>query len=287
MNVPVFEQKIETGYQRVLTRTYDRTYFKLVFNKRHSTVVSERKLPMQGILNFRDLGGYYTQDKRQIKWGKIYHSSALSSVTPYDRSILKKLHIETIIDFRTERERDHAPNNFQAAQMYNWPLRGNRHNFYFDEILSQRVQAETILVYDRNNFGFLWENNSDYFIKMFDMLTDETDYPVTLSCFFGKDRSAIASALILAALGVEKAVIVEDFLLYNQNINFNAIVKNADAFNFKIQEAITALYSVHRETIENAFDVIEHNYGSIDNYLEKELHLTNKKREKLRSILLY
>ncbi|MDR0546031.1 MAG: tyrosine-protein phosphatase [Dysgonamonadaceae bacterium] len=286
--LPDFEQKIETGYQRVLARANNRSYFKLVFNNpKHSIVVAERKLPTQGILNFRDLGGYDTQDKRQVKWGKIYHSSSLSMATRYDRSLLKNLYIETVIDFRSEKEREYAPAAFQAAQMYNWPLRGNPHNFFFDEILSRRVKVENILLYDQNNFSFLWENNTDYFIKMFDVLLDEKNYPVTISCFFGKDRSAIASALILAALDVEQEVIVEDFLLYNQNINLNSIVKNADAFNFEIQEAITALYSVHKETIENAFDLIKENYGSVDNYLEKELHLNNKKREKLRSILLY
>ncbi|GHU73704.1 tyrosine phosphatase [Bacteroidia bacterium] len=285
---PIFEQKIETGYQRVLARSNHRSYFKLIFNNsKHSIVVAERKLPSQGILNFRDLGGYYTQDKRQMKWGKIYHSSSLSMATHYDLNILKNLNIETVLDFRSEKEREYAPTTFQAVQIYNWPLRGNPHNFFFDEILSHRVRVENILLYDQNNFTFLWENNTDYFIKMFDVLLDEKKYPVTISCFFGKDRSAIASALILAAIGVEKEVIVRDFLLYNQNINLNSIVKNADTFNFEIQEAITALYSVHKVTIENAFDSIEDNYGSINHYLEKELNLTYKKREKLRSILLY
>ena len=285
--LPVFEQVIDAGYKSVLAQSNNRSYFKLVFNNKDQIVVAERSLPMQGILNFRDLGGYHTKDKRQIRWGKIYHSSSLSETTAYDCSVLNSMGIETVMDFRTERERELALNHFQAAQIYNLPLRGNRHDVYFDEILSHRIRANEILSYDQNLFTFLWENNNDYFIKMFDILLNAKNYPVILSCYFGKDRSAIASALILIALGVEKEIIIEDFLYYNQILDLNRIVKNAGIFNFEIQEAITALYSVHKETIENTFDIIKNNYGSIDNYLEKELHLNAKKREQLQKILLY
>jgi len=285
--LPIFEQPVDIGYKSVLAQSHKRYYFKLVFDNKEEIVVAERNLPMQGVLNFRDLGGYQTKDKRQIRWGKIYHSSALSMTTAYDRSVFKNIGIETVMDFRTEREREFAPNHFYASQSHNLPLRGNRHDVYFDEILSHRISADEILAYDRDLFAFLWENNNDYFIQMFDVLLDEKNYPIVLSCFFGKDRSAIASALILIALDVEKEIIIEDFLYYNQILDLNKIVKNANVFNFEIQEAITALYSEHRETIEHTFDIIKSNYGSMDNYLEKALGLTAKKREKLKNILLY
>jgi protein-tyrosine phosphatase len=131
------------------------------------------------------------------------------------------------------------------------------------------------------------ENNADYFIKLFDILLNEKNYPVVLSCFLGKDRAAIASALILLALGVNDDVILDDFLISNDLIDYRSLFWNADAYNYDIQEAITALYSAHKETLEGTLKAIELNYGSVDNYLEKELHLNHKKREKLKSILLY
>jgi protein-tyrosine phosphatase len=288
LNSPVFEQEIAIGYKRILAMpAAPRSYFKLIFNKKYSVIATERTVPMQGIFNFRDLGGYYTKDHRQIQWGKIYRSGSLAMATNRDRYFLNALNIETTIDLRTERESYYYPNTFKAPQVYNLPLRGNGHDIFFDEILSRRMKLPDILDYDRDVFSFILENNTDYFIKMFDVLLDENNYPVVVYCFLGKDRSAIASSLILAALGVDENTIVDDYLLSNDKIDYHALVRDADAFTIDIQKTITALYSAHTETIRYSFELIKTNYGSVDNYLEKELQLTHKKREKLRSMLLY
>jgi protein-tyrosine phosphatase len=288
LSSPVFEQNIQTGYKSVLAIPgVQRTYFKLVFNKKYSIIAAERAIPTQGIFNLRDLGGYYTKEGKQIQWGKLYRSGSLAMATGYDRSILTKLGIETIIDLRTEKESYRYPNKFNAPHIYNLPLRGNGHDIFFDEILSHKMKLPDILEYDRDVFSFILENNTDYFIKMFDILLDEKNYPVTIYCFLGKDRTAIASALILAALDVDDETIIGDYLLSNELIDYHALVRDADAFTIDIQKAITALYSAHTETIRYSSELIKANYGSMDNYLEKELLLTHKKREKLKSLLLY
>ncbi|MDR0543249.1 MAG: tyrosine-protein phosphatase [Dysgonamonadaceae bacterium] len=283
---PVFEQNIQTGYRRVLPSVLSRTYFKLVFNRKYSTIVSERTVPTQGIFNFRDLGGYYNRNNKQIRWGKIYRSGSLGKATGYDRRILAGLHLETLVDLRTEQESFYDPNKYKMPQVYNLPLRGNGHDIFFNEILSRKMRLTDILDYDRDVFSFILENNTDYFIRMFDVLLEEKNYPVVISCFLGKDRTAIASALILAALDVDEETIYEDYLLSNNLIDYHRLVRNAESYSFDIQETITALYSAHHKTIRHAFEEIRANYGSMHNYMEKELHLTGKKREKLKSILL-
>jgi protein-tyrosine phosphatase len=288
LSSPVFEQDIQTGYKSVLAMpAVSRTYFKLVFNRQYSIIAAERTIPTQGIFNFRDLGGYYTKDNKQMQWGKIYRSGSLAMATGYDRSVLAHLGIKTIIDLRTEKESYYYPTKFHAPQVCNLPLRGNGHDIFFDEIISQKMRLPDIMAYDRDVFSFILENNTDYFIKMFDILLDEKNYPVVIYCFLGKDRAAIASALILAALGVDDETIAGDYLLSNELIDYHALVRDADAFTIDIQQAITALYSAHAETIRYSAELIKANYGSVDNFLEKELHLTHKKREKLKSLLLY
>ena len=286
LSSPIFEQDIQTGFRSVLSSSMSRMYFKLVFNRKYSTIVAERTLNMQGIFNFRDLGGYYNRENKQVQWGKIYRSGSLSRATGYDRRMLSGLNIETHIDLRTEQESLCYPNKFRPPHVYNLPLRGNAHNIFFDEILSRKMQLQNILDYDREVFSFILENNTDYLIRMFDVLLDEKNYPVIISCFLGKDRSAIASALILSALDVDNEVIMDDYLLSNTLIDYRTLVPNADNYPFDIQQTITTLYSAHTETLRHAFELIRVNYGSVNNYLEKELHLTSKKREKLKSILL-
>ena len=144
-----------------------------------------------------------------------------------------------------------------------------------------------ILLYDQNVINFILENNSDYFIKMFDILLNENNYPVVIYCYLGKDRAAIASALILSVLDVDYNLIIDDYLMSNNLIEYNSLVANADMYSYEVQETITALFSAHRESIKNSFDVLKEHYGSVDNYLEKELGLNARKKEKLKNLLLY
>jgi protein-tyrosine phosphatase len=283
---PLFEQNIQTGYRRVLSTILPRAYFKLVFNRKYTTIVSERAIHTQEIFNFRDLGGYYNADRKQLTWGKIYRSSSLGRISGHDRYILSCLHLKTIVDLRTEQENFFYPNLFRTPQIYNLPLRGNGYDAFFDEILTRKMRQTDILDYDRDIFSYMIENNTDYFIRLFDILLDEKNYPVVLSCFLGKDRAAIASALILAALDVDEETIYEDYLLSNNLIDYNSLVYKADLYPFDIQQSITALYSAHNSTIRHAFELIRTKHGTIHNYLEQELHLTNKKRDRLKSLLL-
>ena len=45
---------------------------------------SNREIVLQGGINFRDLGGYYTKDGHQVKWGKIYRSADISKLSDKD-----------------------------------------------------------------------------------------------------------------------------------------------------------------------------------------------------------
>ena len=42
----------------------------------------DRLLPLQGGNNFRDLGGYRAADGRSVRWGLLFRSGAMASLTP-------------------------------------------------------------------------------------------------------------------------------------------------------------------------------------------------------------
>ncbi|SVA56949.1 uncharacterized protein METZ01_LOCUS109803, partial [marine metagenome] len=43
-----------------------------------------RKLPLKGAHNFRELGGYRTQDNKSVKWGILFRSDELHDLTEED-----------------------------------------------------------------------------------------------------------------------------------------------------------------------------------------------------------
>jgi protein-tyrosine phosphatase len=285
---PIAEEEINKGFKAVsVLRTLNRSYFHLVFNKKYSVTTAERVVPMQNLYNFRDIGGYYNSSNRQTQWGKLYRSSSLSQATRQDMIVLCNLGIKTIIDFRTEREKFNNPDKYTAPQVFNLPLNWNPPTVFFDKILSKEMKTGDVKIKMQDAMAALLEDNTDYYVKLFDILLNEKNYPVVVNCTTGKDRSGIATALILSALEVEWEQIVNDYLLSDDLIDFNSMLQNAEMYDSEIQETMTAMFRSHRETITYAFEIINKKYGSVDKYLEQELNLTPKKREKLKEILLY
>jgi len=289
---PLAIVNINDGFKDVFAiHSLNRSYFNLVFNNKYSVITAERVIPMQQLMNFRDFGGYYNENNLQTKWGKLYRSSALTYATTTDMKILNALKIKTVIDLRSDDDRLRSPYRYIPKQTFNLPLRKNPRStfFFFDKILSKQMTKNDVIVDQQHNLAYIMENNADYFEHMFNILTDKTNYPIVISCDFGKDQTGIASALVLAALNVDKEQVISDFLLSNELIDYDLIVPNLKIYfsDIDVQETMTAMLSAHQEVITYVLDRITKKYGSMDKFLENEIKLTPQKREKLKDIMLY
>ena len=81
-----------------------------------SEAQDRRVLRLRGASNFRDLGGYSTQDGRRVRWGRLFRSDHLGRLTPEDEAVLAGLGLHRVLDFRGEQERAAMPNRFAAAR---------------------------------------------------------------------------------------------------------------------------------------------------------------------------
>ena len=251
-----------------------------------SGIISNRFIEMDNILNFRDLGGYLTREENQIKWGKIYRSGHLSNYNLFDQEKLKKLGIKTIIDFRTEKDRKAHP-YFTNIQKINVPIESGDFYTMKKEVLEGNYsRSETILLM-QESYKEIIENSADKYADMFDALLDVNNYPIVISSYLGKDRAGIASALLLYALGVPEYTIEEDYLASNKYIDPKKTISFTKPLSEPLQESMTALFSANNAYLNYAFDYIRETYGSIDNYLEKEVRVSRGKKTILRKLMLY
>ena len=70
-------------------------------------------------------------------------------------------------------------------------------------------------------------------------------------------------------------------------MDITKIAKMANGLNSDAQETFTALLNADEAYMDLALKKIRKDYGSVDKYLEKEIGMDEKKREKLKEIMLY
>nr|MBC8242151.1 tyrosine-protein phosphatase [Alphaproteobacteria bacterium] len=72
----------------------------------------DRRIELQGVTNFRDLGGYQTDTGGTVKWRTIFRSDTLSSLTDADVETVCGLGVNTAVDLRYGDERQGGPSRF-------------------------------------------------------------------------------------------------------------------------------------------------------------------------------
>ena len=263
-----------------------REFFILKTSGVTSGIISNRVIDMDNISNFRDLGGYSTSNNNQLKWGNIYRSGHLSNSNLFDQDKLKRLGIKTIIDFRTEKDRKAHP-YFINIPKINIPIDSGDFNETKELILKENFTRSETIQYMQKSYIDIVEKNKDKFAEMFNVLLDKNNYPLLISSHLGKDRVGIAAALLLYTLGVPDYIIEEDYIASNSHIDPKKTITFSEPLPESLQESMTALFSANSAYLNYAFDYIRETYGSLDNYLEKEVRVSKGKMIILRKLMLY
>ncbi|MGG1660001.1 tyrosine-protein phosphatase [Brevibacillus sp. NRS-1366] len=270
-----------------------RPYFRIIANDGLATTIAERRVPLRGAYNFRDLGGYRTEDGRAVKWGQLFRSEALNTITDEDISYLQNSGLKLVCDYRTDYEVQPKPDRaIEGVRNDNIPV--------FKEVPKE---LDTAPIFESGNLGPLgkpgeymkivniaYVTNNDAFSKLLELAQMPENLPLVQHCTAGKDRTGFGSAMILLALGVPEKTVLADYMLsktYAKEVNEKLIAsikpKMKDQNSLDIAAAI---FDVREEYLQAALDEIKLKYGSIPQYLEQELGLTKEKQKKLQDLLL-
>jgi protein-tyrosine phosphatase len=246
----------------------------------------DRVLPLQGGRNFRDLGGYRTTDGRTVKWGLLYRSGQMHDLTPADYATLQKLGIRTVCDFRDTRERTTEPTLWPAGQkpkilsddyaldMSSLRLPGDPATWTHEQVVGAMTAT----------YPKLLDQFRGQYRRMFAELL-AGDVPLAFHCTAGKDRTGVAAALLLTALGVPRATIVDDYLLSNQHMA--PMPAHPTGFWAKLSpEAARTFAGVDRRYIDAVFAVTDRHPGGVMRYLKDRLGVGPREIAKLRTLYL-
>jgi len=257
--------------------------------------VARRHVVLDGAFNFRDLGGYATEDGRSVRWGRIFRSDQLADLSDGDLEVLSELGIRLVCDFRSPDERAEQPDRLPA----NDPPAVAELGIY-DDSFDPNAIREAIVSGELDDVDFgqlLVDGNrtfvvrfSPQFASMFERLAQPENLPALVHCTAGKDRAGFASAIILRALGVPEETVFEDFLLTNHytadRIERRLLMIRAASLFRADPEKVRPLLGVERAYLRAAFDEIEARYGCFNRYLREALGVGDRELASLRANLL-
>jgi len=243
-------------------------------NKQELTEVGIRLLPLEGAYNVRDLGGYPAAENKTVKWGKLIRSGDLNLLTENDLAYLSAIPLKTFIDFRDSEEIAHVQDKRPSSvtNCYHFPIETGNIIELSDFTKITAETAPTLLVEGYKKFV---TDNQEVYRQFFEVLQNPEETPLLFHCSAGKDRTGLGAALILSSLGVEKDVIIEDYMLSNDYL------KDKYAMIVAAYPILKPLMEVRREYIESAFETIDKEYGGMDNYLINNLGVNIKKMQTL------
>lgn len=250
-----------------------------------------RNLQIRGGHNFRDLGGYATQDRRTVKWRTVFRSGVMATIDDRDVEALRGLGIVTICDFRTNSERLRRPTTWHDRESVNLVSQDYEMSAGVLQTLVHDRQAGTDTVRRKmvETYRKLPEEQANNYTMLFRQLTAGL-LPLVFNCSAGKDRTGVAAALILSSLGVPRTDIVDDYLLTNDTIDdLVDIIKENRNFGQWVADRPDVAYPLLRaeaEYLDAMFDAVETEYGGVEGYLTTRLGVTTEEIETIRSFLL-
>jgi protein-tyrosine phosphatase len=250
-----------------------------------------RVVSLEGGQNFRDMGGYPADDGRSVKWRALFRSGSMHHLTVEDFATLQALGIQTIVDLRSTNERNREPlgecDGF-APVVFAEPY------VFADSQLgkalpSSDMEADHARRAFERAYGFIPYQFTKQFQAIFAQLL-AGKVPIVINCSGGKDRTGVASALVLTALGVPRETVVEDYLLSKVHFRPRMAAESPVGADRRWQnmapELMDVLRGVEQTYLEAAFAAIDEQSGSLDEYFHGELGLARADLEQLKSLYL-
>ena len=244
--------------------------------------------------NARQLGGYVIGG-RQVRNDLLLRAARLSGLTPEDSALLaERYRVQRIYDFRSQEESVSSPDVIPGNARYlsiSLPFADKERSsvsFSSNEEMigmllkyadNPMIQDMCTHMYDKI---FFEEQSQDVYRRFFaDLMTvDPEDGAVLWHCTQGKDRAGSASAMLLAALGADRELIMADFCLskdyYDPKV---AMIKTENETQANV---INTLISANPTIFEATLDKVDERYGSLRNYLTECIGVTPEMMEVLR-----
>jgi protein-tyrosine phosphatase len=256
--------------------------------------MSASLLPLKGGRNLRDMGGLCAADGRRLRHGLLFRSGSLHELEPDSVEALSALGLKTICDFRAPDERIDQPTPLvgDLVDILEWDdMQNLTHRGLADSETTTREDGRKAIMMVYAELPML---HRDKYRAMFERLVAGR-VPLLFHCAAGKDRTGIAAALILTAIGVSHDDILADYTASERLVRYlDMFRKDADRNPHSViarylqrpEPFVSAVLASDPDYLSHGLNTIAEKWGSVDAYLETEMALGTASRQRLCDILL-
>lgn len=267
--------------------------------------MSER-MNLKNLYNTRDLGGMLTADGRRIKKNRLIRSGQLYAAAKEDLKMLQEYGVNQIIDLRTPQEVEETPDPVWegASHVHLSILTDMTQGITQEKEVKQQFSSayemyaemakQPYAIIDYMTLTYIQFVTSDHamaqYARFLELVLENESGATLWHCAGGKDRAGFATVLVLECLGVERNVIMEDYLFTNECLKpeidqtLEKLRKHVDVPG--LDEAIRAMYGARREYMEGIYRTVEETYGNFPNFLQQALGMDKEKISKMRKMYL-
>lgn len=268
-DVPAGETSVH--FQQVAE--HPRVWVRMQFGGEPHLLVAERRLPVAGTLNFRDLGGYPVSGGGRTAWGRIFRSDNFATVEPAAWRRLHEMGLREIFDLRHDAERQRQPTSIpddldlavsilaiggeaaEAADVIGLLTSSGGQGFGLDYMVTM--------------YHELLDAHRGVFVELLTHLSDPQRLPAVFHCTAGKDRTGVAAALVLSLMGVDRETVLDDYELttrYRSGRRIEALRPQLEAAGVDV-EAVRPFLSAPRPALAAALAAVDDRHGSVEAFL--------------------
>lgn len=260
-------------------------------------MTNNHELKLTNAFNVRDLGGYPTLDGRLIKSHRLVRGSYLSSLNFADQKQLFDYGIRVIIDLRTSKEVAKYPDRFIPSTRYvKLPV--------LDAEMGDAIIQHLVFSGAVPNYQAGLEHMLRLYCRLIVSPQAQQAYRkflltiarfgeiggILFHCSTGKDRTGIATILLLHLLGVDPATIRDDYLLTNQMSTVRINQRMNEARHFSTNPAyLKSIFDISTVKVlyyQFVDAVVSELYGGFGAYLKTQLGVDDELVARLRRLFL-
>ena len=233
-----------------------------------AVIPRSRLVTLEGVQNFRDLGGYPARGGCVTRPGVLFRSAELSELHENDHQVLHDLGVQWVLDLRSDRERGiRASPAIARVEHIACPIFG-------EEDYSPAALERRFSLYASGVPGFveaymyMMQTGMAAFGRALTLIAD-SPAGVVFHCTAGKDRTGILSMLLLSLFGVDKDIIAWD---YEQTERLadrtpGTLARIAGLQGKLSDDQAVSLMSARAESMLLTMQAFEKKWGSVENYL--------------------